>query len=143
MKSLFKITTILFLFINIASCGDLSKYGFVEIEFQPYMSCFNKNSRQIRNDLIITFNPNLKAVGVCKLRENKIEINNYEWINSTSYQKEFILFHELGHCVLMRNHNDNYFNYMNTFYPAHETIKQYRQVLYDDFFGPDNKICEY
>ncbi len=40
------------------------------------------------------------------LDPNSVIIDENFWNNSTDFDKEFIVFHELGHCFLNRNHYD-------------------------------------
>lgn len=51
-----------------------------------------------------------KILGQCihdNLDPNSVIISETFWNNSGFYDKEFIVFHELGHCFLNRNHNDD------------------------------------
>ena len=38
---------------------------------------------------------------------NELIIDDYIWENTSEFQKELILFHELGHCYLFRDHRDD------------------------------------
>lgn len=37
---------------------------------------------------------------------NQLVIDDYIWANTSEFQKELIIFHELGHCYLFREHDD-------------------------------------
>lgn len=38
---------------------------------------------------------------------NHVTVDNEFWANSSDLRKELVIFHELGHCYLLRNHNDD------------------------------------
>ena len=38
---------------------------------------------------------------------NELVIDDYIWENTSELQKELIIFHELGHCYLFRDHRDD------------------------------------
>lgn len=49
------------------------------------------------------------VAGSCRYsshQPNKITIDQTFWNNSSALGKEFVLFHELGHCVLSRGHRE-------------------------------------
>tara|TARA_Y100000034_G_scaffold136409_1_gene212691 strand:- start:3729 stop:4340 length:612 start_codon:yes stop_codon:yes gene_type:complete len=46
----------------------------------------------------------------CNFKKNEILINKDEWAKSDYLEKEAILFHELGHCVLNRAHFHSFAN---------------------------------
>lgn len=50
------------------------------------------------------------ASGFCFLGEHHIVIDKTEWNTLTDNQKEFLIFHELGHCELDRRHENVQFN---------------------------------
>lgn len=48
--------------------------------------------------------------GICNYfpdNANELVIDNFIWNNTSEFQKELILFHELGHCYLFRDHRDD------------------------------------
>ncbi len=49
------------------------------------------------------------ASGYCYLGEHHIVIDKSEWTALTDTQKEYLLFHELGHCELDRRHKNDQF----------------------------------
>jgi len=50
------------------------------------------------------------AGGYCYLGEHHIVIDKSEWSDLTDTQKEYLLFHELGHCELDRRHKNDQFD---------------------------------
>jgi len=50
------------------------------------------------------------VIGQCahsETEENKVIIDQDYWATATDLEKEFVIFHELGHCVLNREHLDS------------------------------------
>jgi hypothetical protein len=108
------------------------KYQGVDVEFEPYIKQYktvilqkNKDKESLYderiNDLSVNFSDDLdnNTLGQCTWLLNggyEIEINRYYWKNSTFIGKEFLIFHELEHCVRFRGHTD---------------IKQKRESLWD------------
>jgi hypothetical protein len=39
-------------------------------------------------------------------KPNQVEISSSKWTNLNELQKEYLMFHELGHCILKRSHLD-------------------------------------
>lgn len=39
--------------------------------------------------------------------DNEVTIDQTFWNNSSEVYKEFVVFHELGHCVLLRDHDES------------------------------------
>lgn len=71
------------------------------------------------DDLIITLDPSLAssygATGMCYTRPDttpNIHIDQGYWQHSTDTQKQILLFHEMGHCLLGRVHNNSLSNGM-------------------------------
>ncbi|MFK8009651.1 MAG: putative metallopeptidase [Saprospiraceae bacterium] len=50
------------------------------------------------------------ASGYCYLGDHHIVIDKSEWPDLTDTQKEYLIFHELGHCELDRQHKNNQFD---------------------------------
>lgn len=51
------------------------------------------------------------VVGTCQYHSrtpNHVTIDESFWLRSSDLSKEYVVFHELGHCVLLRDHNDNH-----------------------------------
>jgi hypothetical protein len=53
--------------------------------------------------------PNNNTLGQCRFTagSNLIEIDRFYWRSLDEVEKEFLIFHELGHCVLQRGHRDD------------------------------------
>ena len=50
-------------------------------------------------------------VGLCEKEQNRVRLDSTFWNKMSIYEKELLLFHELGHCILGRGHlNTSYAN---------------------------------
>lgn len=90
-------------------------------QFQPYLTKFLNNGKSFNrtlsaNHLTITFNSALSGsntLGQCSFNPQypsigqRIEINPDFWNNVDTASREYVLFHELGHCLLLRDHDNN------------------------------------
>ena len=90
----------------------------VETELRYYFDLFNSEA----NDRGITFNMeeldisgyiedigNRGTLGQCESYssgDHAVVIDQDFWERATDLEKEYVVFHELGHCVLDRDHND-------------------------------------
>ena len=95
-----------------------SSESFSHTEFEPYFDLFEQEAA------IRGFTYDLKALGVigqivpikddhvagrCKHTDRMpamVLVDQEFWKNSNIYQKEFVIFHELGHCILGRSHRN-------------------------------------
>ena len=87
----------------------------VDSQFKPYLNEFEGMSKvegtQITTkNLIIQMVPSIDdtlTVGYCETADGqtpKIVVSQAWWTNLSDYEKEMLMFHELGHCLLNRNH---------------------------------------
>ena len=87
----------------------------VPTEFQEYVDAFflegnlrGLNKTLMDVDLIIEFGEiEGSTLGLCRFRDNKITIDEEKWKEQTINQKYWIMFHELGHCILDREHRND------------------------------------
>ncbi len=141
---------IILLTVLLAGCGPKFKFNspaYIDSAFRPYVACFKANYPDVSGKLGITFGSEDEATGRCnKYMPNKkrdIVINPFDWSISSAVRREFIIFHEMGHCVMyIGGHDDDTFNYMNSNTPIGETILEHREQLYLDFFGEDYELCD-
>ena len=87
-------------------------------ELEPYFDLFAEEALKYgisvdyearRIEGLIQDIPNASIQGQCfrnEERPNKVVIDVNYWNNATEAEKEFIIFHELGHCFLEREHLD-------------------------------------
>lgn len=102
------------------SCNkDDVEYGFVDDRLQPYLDLFAEEgaNRGLLLDLSPTrieafIQPVFSATvaGQCQRNEdrpNQVIIDQSIWDESDAFYREFLVFHELGHCILNRGHLDS------------------------------------
>lgn len=81
---------------------------------EKFQALARHNDRNVTADVAIIFGetrPNGgRAIGYCQIRDqqNLIVIDRNYWNNQDSLTQESIMFHELGHCLLMRPHRQQY-----------------------------------
>lgn len=102
MKTLLITASLLFL----AACGRQ-----IEPEFQGLVTAFESEGNVAVGHLIVKFGdlPNKGERGICEkspLSTPTITIDRATWAKQTQLQREKVLYHELGHCVLDRDHNE-------------------------------------
>jgi hypothetical protein len=107
-----QISTLFILAISISACG---KAPVLELgQFEPYVQKFEQESEVVGapvkvTDLKVQFGEmkDERENGVCEVFEDEtptITINKEAWDTMTDADREALMFHELGHCVLRRNH---------------------------------------
>ena len=91
---------------------------YVNPELQPYFDLFVEEAaaRGISVDLVeeeiegyIQNIADRDVIGQCAYNANapsKVTIDSPYWNRSDDFEKEFVVFHELGHCILTRDHLD-------------------------------------
>lgn len=107
----------LFIVLFISSCNDTDTLE-TDAELIPYFDIFTKEAsargftvdyEAARIEGLLQDIPNASVQGQCFRNEEKprkviIDINY--WSNANELEKQFIIFHELGHCFLDRDHLD-------------------------------------
>lgn len=84
-----------------------SYYAQFEIEANLRGYDYDLNALQIKG-VIQEIHEN-NVAGSCKFGShinNEVTIDRGFWNKSSNMLKEFVVFHELGHCVLLRDHNE-------------------------------------
>lgn len=109
----------LFLTLLLVGCGvheenRRSKFHFQDVEVSEFVDTFEANyGIEVKNKIEITFGETVtekhpRAIGLCYYSGdgNFIVLNKQFWENSDYYQKESLVYHELGHCVFNRSHSE-------------------------------------
>lgn len=111
---------LVFLLLLLVSCGNPVQ-DFLNVKgspvrrsktdptFNQFVESFTKQFNVAVKVPIVLRNINPKYAGVCLKYSNgyrEIQINSTHWKNYSLEQKEQLVYHELGHCVLNRGHND-------------------------------------
>ncbi len=121
------------------SSKDKAHDSFLQVDapFQNFVNNFEQVSATegqplTINDLVIQFGntPTLNETGVCEWADNetpKITVNERIWNTLNDYDKQEVIFHELGHCILKRIHQTSeIMAYSNTIQVAESIMYPYR-----------------
>ena len=100
-----KILTFTFLFTILHGTVGITDDAFV-----PYVKEFEKVCK-IKTGSIVSFGNNFEknVIGYCTPSNKNIKINKRYWDTATDYEKEMLIFHELGHCDLDRDHKEGWY----------------------------------
>lgn len=120
----------LFLLLGfLVSCGVPQKN--TDTEFNEYISRFTKQT-ELHIDVPINFSNLEGYVGACITysdNRKEIEIDQEFWQRAEDLAREQLIFHELGHCVLNRDHDDTLVRVDGFFYQIPNSI------MYPYIFG--------
>jgi hypothetical protein len=103
-----------------SNSGTTSTSSTIGTQFKSYVDKFISNGKSFNrqlsaNHLTIKFNSSLsgtRTLAQCILNPSspssyqRIEVNPTFWENVNIDSREYVLFHELGHCLLLRDHDD-------------------------------------
>lgn len=135
------------LLIFITGCTDHKPIVRIDPLFQPIVNQWHQDAKEILGydvpifDLIIDFG-NLDATksGLCQTEtyhSPHIYIDKYYWNSEDDIQRLLTIYHEMGHCVLGRDHN-NTMIYINdpgvVPYYAPQSIMYYTSIIRDDYW---------
>lgn len=106
--------TLILIYSLLGACGDDLHYSIIEEEFRPYLHEYIAQGLQRGyhtdlTDLSIEFDDNLPLthIGVCTRGDSGpklIGISPVWWNKASDYHKLHMIAHELGHCLLDREH---------------------------------------
>ncbi|MBD2699134.1 hypothetical protein IC229_00680 [Spirosoma sp. BT702] len=114
---------VFFLLISLLSCQSNSQpeppqYN-VPAEVEPFILAFRQEAQQrnktvATNNLIVTFGTTLgeDVCGECipgKTPRIVLNIDDFCWQKASQQERECLIFHELGHCLLNRAHKTDKF----------------------------------
>ncbi len=108
-----RIIVFLLILIVVSSCRK-EKTQTIPDEFVSFVDGFFEEAFNRNVDLNLSdFNLEIKLediqdhAGTCNTRNSVIRIDEETWLNIDDQQKEWLIYHELGHCILERSHNNN------------------------------------
>lgn len=110
-----KSNPLLLLFVLFLFSCQKEKIQLVPSEFEPYVDEFFHQAQLRGHDLYkedFDFSITLEEIeepfraGECQFRGNKITIDIQSWERGSEEWREFIIAHELGHCLLDRRHRN-------------------------------------
>jgi hypothetical protein len=134
--------------LALSGCGPVGLK--VDPEFAPYVQKFiqgaiDHNRVEFVQYLLVDFVPEIPSsqrgyviLGECDGMETphrEVHISKVEWIDLSPIEQEELIYHELGHCVLDREHTTDMFSngmpvsmmypYMNVLDPWYVSHKDY------------------
>lgn len=105
---------LVFTVFALSACSkfEVKNRGTVDPDFQPFVDKFIDMFKIDTIDVIyvdIYYNQQSgNVIGVCKIKgeEKDIEIDPEWWSKANDLNREILMFHELGHCVLSQGHRN-------------------------------------
>ncbi|MEM9986068.1 MAG: putative metallopeptidase, partial [Bacteroidota bacterium] len=91
----------------------------IDAELAPYVEAFLAEGRvrgreldPLETGLTVAFSNQLDpgVAGICYFGDYLVQIDQLYWNTLNEDQKEFLMYHELGHCLLRRVHLDLFFD---------------------------------
>lgn len=108
---------IFFIFLYTCSCASLFStrkytYEHVDVRAMPYIKSFEREAGFkipfVRVAFVSSFgkkHEKKKTIGLCDKVAQQIYLPGYKWDDMDEYQREELVFHEIGHCVLGKKHD--------------------------------------
>lgn len=142
------------LLVAFSACG---KKPVLEVgQFSPYVQSFEKQAathgQAVKvTDLIVKFGPmeNKFERGICEINGDDtptILINEDAWNQMSEDEREPLLYHELGHCVLKRKHRADQMSdgvpasLMNPYTIAGWTYDEYKSYYLNELFSQKDTL---
>ena len=122
-----KLSSLLFFFL--LGCNSLRPDLIMhDVTFDPYVKKFEENCNVVSTVPVMFKELPEGVLGACR---NKIVvvINPNYWHHVSEDEREFLIFHELGHCVLDRRHDNTILLNLNGY------INMPRSMMYEHVFG--------
>jgi hypothetical protein len=128
---------LIFAAIFVAGCANELENR-THIDFAPYVDEFRTLSTTIVPPIIIEYgHPSADGVAECKAIDGQriITVDALAWDDLCHAQRRAVIFHELGHCVLFREHTLDRLSYMfaTTLTCEHYMLNQ--SVMDSEMFG--------
>ena len=111
---------LLIIALLVAGCGQNHTPVFQITGFETYYNTFVSQTNKSTNDIIIQFgnvdaimgsSPSSDYVGVCQQASNmtgKVTLDQNFWSSASEDERQELLDHELGHCILNRVHRTDF-----------------------------------
>ncbi len=146
-NTLGRVCALVFTFALMTACGREKKVE-IDPQFSGYVEGFKTASGNTVtiDDLIIQFGDteNPRARGICRVADDStptIIVNQTTWEAISEAEREELIFHEMGHCVLGRKHHARTRTSgapESIMYPFSLTAHEYeseKQYYHDELFG--------
>lgn len=114
------------------------------VELVPYIESFEEYSNMSITVDFYFVDLEDNYIGKCYQREfyQYILVDKSWWDSASDLSKEQLIFHELGHCVLLKKHNTNKLpdwcpeSIMNPYHIGNYCYGKYRDYYLEELFGP-------
>lgn len=141
-KFRYKIMIAVYIILAAILIPDLIPDVYINPEFQKhyddYMGMVEKNCKEDQYNkprrLFIDFDDlDDSAIGYCEIRifSYYIKIDRRYWLESNENEHEKLLFHELAHCIIDKDHVSDVSNYMFFMTQPLDEVDVRRQVIED------------
>jgi len=128
--------------------------GTIGQDFVPYVKRFAKEAelRKVKFDtdrvrnVSISFGFNLNdynALAYCDVGNHEIKVSESYWLTASDSAREELLFHELGHCLLNRAHDDGTMSLGNGRNIYKSIMNTYGSILMYKFCDDTKEDCGY
>lgn len=105
--------------LMIWSCSKEAESNIIEVELQVYFDTFVSEAATHGVEIDLTlldiggYVQNIESAGTIGQcisysdGSNEVVLDARNWDRIDNQEKEYVVFHELGHCILKRSHNDS------------------------------------
>lgn len=145
---------LIMLFLSHSAESKTRTHTFNVTGFEAYVSLFKEQAalhkrKLYMDDLIIHFNKikqdeesGESILALCWMPQKfgdipTIDVDPYVWKKSGMVRRILLLFHEMGHCVLYRDHEDNYSSIMNSYLLSTSQYAIDEYAYMEELFHPD------
>ena len=120
---------VILVFLLLTGCTnyspDIISPDYIDSAFRPYTDCFTANSGVVMPEpFSIVFDDTGRLSGSpaqCwrnpPSKKKHVLVDIGFWLTADILVQEFVIFHEIGHCLLGLEHDDESLNFMNTTAP--------------------------
>lgn len=121
----------------------------IDDEFIPFYNLFiNKAQEQLGKELyvkrLVIVSRNIKqdpadgttTLGICYYSDYRIEVDPRYWNDLGTTRQAILIAHELGHCVLRRDHVEGRLSIMNPLLLSSSTFTSHEDELWKELFQP-------
>lgn len=139
------IMSFLFLFLLVNCAPTHTNFLNIGPEFKPYVDMFECEAKRMGRPLKIktltvefgdTKYRGEYVIGLCgqsNMLNPVITIDKEFWDESSETSREILMFHELGHCILDKNHNNNMIMLPTVAWPIPASIMG-AELLSDNYY---------
>lgn len=114
-KRVFCLSTILSVLVSCGSVETINQRTYINPDLKPYYKAFIRDYKlkSSKIDIDFGFLPQ-DVAGNCRVSfrgkefKRKITVDKAHWLSYNSYQKKWLMYHELGHCLLFRGHESDF-----------------------------------